>query len=233
MTDTTEPTNASGAFAPGSTVVVVTGGDQLPDGVAGLLPGGSFVIAADSGIDHAARLGWTVDLAIGDFDSVTPAGLLAVTEAGARIERHPRAKDATDLELALDAARARRPDEIVVVGGHGGRLDHLLAGVLLLTHEAYADVTIRAVTGYARLYIVRSTVEVAGTPGDVLTLLAVGGPAHGVSTEGLRYPLAGETLTPGSTRGVSNEFTSPVAAISLTSGVLLAVVPTVAQPTIP
>lgn len=208
-----------------SIVVVVTGGDALPDETAALLPAGAFVIAADSGIDHAARLGWRVDLAIGDFDSVTPAGLDAAAAAGARVERHPTAKDATDLELALDAARARRPDEIVVVGGHGGRLDHLLAGLLVLAHDAYADITMRAVTGAARVYVVRSRVELAAAPGSVVTLLAVGGPAHGVTTQGLRYPLVGETLIPGSTRGVSNLFVAPTATVSVGSGVVLAIVP--------
>lgn len=208
------------------TVVVVAGGDELPATVAQLLPVGAFVIAADSGIDRALELGWTVDLAIGDFDSVTPRGLQTVTNAGARIERHPPAKDATDLELALDAARARQPDEIIVVGGHGGRLDHLLAGLLVLTRDAYSEVTVRAVNGHARVYVVRSTVEIDAQPGAVVTLLPIAGPAHGVSTSGLRYPLNGETLRPGSTRGVSNEFATSVATISVTSGVLLAVVPT-------
>ena len=44
-----------------------------------------------------------------------------------------------------------------------------------------------------------------GAPGAVLTLLALGGPASGVTTDGLRWPLRAETLQPGSTRGVSNE----------------------------
>lgn len=226
MTDH-DPEATTSAGAPRSTVVVVTGGDPLPAAVAGLVPAGAYVIAADSGIDHALGLGLKVDLAIGDFDSVTPAGLRAVTEAGARIEQHPSAKDATDLELALDAAHALGPDEIVVVGGHGGRLDHLLGGMLALTSDAYAAIPIRAVTGEARVYVVRSTVEIPGAPGGLLTLLAIGGPAHGVRTTGLRYPLEGEALMPGSTRGVSNEFCAPVATVSLTSGVLLAVAPTV------
>jgi thiamine pyrophosphokinase len=53
----------------------------------------------------------------------------------------------------------------------------------------------------------------------------VGQPAHGVRTEGLRYPLNGETLHPGSTRGVSNELVEANATIKLASGVLLALLP--------
>jgi len=69
----------------------------------------------------------------------------------------------------------------------------------------------------------------AGVPGELLTLLPLGGPATGVRTEGLEYPLAGETLEPGTTRGVSNVFTSTGARVTLTDGVLLAVRPEVAR----
>ena len=44
-------------------------------------------------------------------------------------------------------------------------------------------------------------------------------------TEGLAYPLAGETLDPGSSRGVSNEFAAKTARISVGTGILLAVRP--------
>ena len=47
-----------------------------------------------------------------------------------------------------------------------------------------------------------------GEPGELVTLVAVNGPAEGVTTEGLAYPLRGETLEPGSSRGVSNVFES-------------------------
>ena len=75
------------------------------------------MIAADSGIDLALALGLHVDVAIGDFDSVSAAGLATVEAAGALVERYPAAKDATDLELALDAAIALEPAHVIVVGG--------------------------------------------------------------------------------------------------------------------
>ena len=51
------------------------------------------------------------------------------------------------------------------------------------------------------------------------------GPAVGVTTEGLAYPLHGETLGPGSSRGVSNVFAGETARISVERGVVLAVRP--------
>jgi thiamine pyrophosphokinase len=58
-----------------------------------------------------------------------------------------------------------------------------------------------------------------------VSLLAVDGPAEGVRTDGLAFPLAGETLQPGSSRGVSNVFLGESARVSLEQGVLLVVRP--------
>ena len=51
------------------------------------------------------------------------------------------------------------------------------------------------------------------------------GPARGVTTTGLLYPLHSEDLVPGTTRGVSNELVSDPATVTLTGGVLVAVQP--------
>jgi thiamine pyrophosphokinase len=53
----------------------------------------------------------------------------------------------------------------------------------------------------------------------------VGGPAVGVVTDGLVYPLRAETLQPGSTRGVSNVFAAGEVRIGLEDGVVLALRP--------
>src|SRR5204863_9960397 len=128
---------------------------------------------------------------------------------------------ATDLELALVAARDRAVTDIVVVGGHGGRLDHFLANALVLAAPDLAGVHVRARTGDAEITVIRDHAELDGRPGDLCSLLAVGGPAVGVRIERLRYPLHREALYPGSTRGVSNEFLASTAAVRLDAGVLL------------
>ncbi len=205
--------------------IVLTGGDPVEAGLADELPAAAYVIAADSGIEQAARLGLVVDLAVGDFDSVAPAALEAAESSGCQVERHPGAKDHTDLELGLLAARAWGADAVTVVGGYGGRLDHFLANALVLASEDLATMTIEARMGGARLLVVRDRARWQGRPGDLVTLLALGGRARGVRTEGLRYPLEGDDLYPGSTRGVSNEMAAQVATVALATGVLLVVRP--------
>jgi thiamine pyrophosphokinase len=190
------------------------------------VPRDAFVIAADSGLHHAQALGARVDVVVGDLDSVDPDRLARAVDAGARVEQHPADKDFTDLELAVRAAVSHGADDVLVVGGAGGRLDHFLANVLVLAADAFAGVRVQALVGEARITVVRDRAELRGAPGSLLTLLPVGGAANGVRTKGLRFPLAGETLSPGETRGVSNEFVEPAAVVELDDGVLLAVQPT-------
>jgi thiamine pyrophosphokinase len=213
---------------PFDAVVVSGGGPPSEDAAASALsslPAGAFVVAADSGLDHALGLGLRVDVVVGDLDSVSAAGLEAAAAGGTAVERHPEAKDATDLELALDVAVARGARRILVLGPDGGRFDHVLAGAALLAGPRYAAVDIEARLGPARLVVVRSSATLTGRPGELVTLLPVHGAVAGVDTEGLLYPLRGEDLLPGSTRGVSNEMLADEARVSVRAGVLVAVQP--------
>jgi thiamine pyrophosphokinase len=192
------------------------------------LPEAADVIAADSGLAVAHALGVPVDLLVGDLDSVEPAAVEIAEASGTTVARHPAEKDATDLELALDAAVERGARGVVVVDGGGDRLDHLLANLLLLTSARYAGVAVTAFAGTAHVGVVRGgdpPLPIAGEPGTLVTLLPVGGPARGIVTNGLRYPLRDEELAPGTSRGVSNELVEPVATIELASGALLVVQP--------
>jgi thiamine pyrophosphokinase len=206
------------------TAIVLAGGDDTPLDPA-QLPSPATVIAADSGYDAAKALGLVVDLIVGDLDSISAEGLAAARAAGIAIEEYPADKDATDLELALQAAVALRPAEIVVVGGNGGRLDHLLGNALLLGAGFLGDITVRwegaAVTTH-RL-TPGASCEVDGSSRDVVSLLPVAGAATGVTTVGLRWRLHGETLAFGSTRGISNELVGDRATIAIASGVLLVI----------
>ncbi len=203
--------------------IVLTDGDPVAPPIP--LPSDAMVIAADGGLRLSSILGLRVDVVVGDMDSVSPADLAAAEQAGARIERHPIDKDATDLELALDAAITGGAIEITVVGGAGGRLDHLLANAQLLAGDRYAAIQLRWWTG-AEIVVVCDHMRPAvikGTPGELVSLVPVGGSAGGVVTTGLRWGLEGEDLGFGSTRGVSNELSDDRATVSLTEGRLLVI----------
>jgi thiamine pyrophosphokinase len=204
---------------PQTAIVVCAGGPAraaLPE-----IPEDALVIAADGGIIEAERLGLRVDLLVGDLDSA-PADAIA---RAPRVERHPVDKDASDLELAMEAAVAAGARRIVVVGGDGGRLDHLLGNAFLLGSDRWAAVEIDAVLGDARITVVRDERSIEGEVGELISLYAVAGLARGVTTEGLRWALREGELLPGSSLGLSNEFSEPRATVRVRGGVVLAIRP--------
>lgn len=188
-----------------------------------------LVVAADSGLDLALALQWPVDLVVGDMDSVSAEALERTRDAGAEVRDHPTDKDATDLELAMEAvcgaAEVRRIDRVVVVGSSAGRMDHLLGAALTLGSPSWRGVTVDAWFGGASLHPIHDRRELHGTSGEVVSLLPLHGAAVGVRTRGLRWPLAGDTLAQGSSRGISNEFVGGRAEVTVERGCLLAVVP--------
>jgi thiamine pyrophosphokinase len=201
------------------TVVVVSGATALGGAALALVPSGAPVVVADAGADHARAAGLEIALAVGDFDSA------AEPPEGVEVERHPAEKDATDLELALDAALAFEPRSLLVLSGVGPRLDHFAVELGLIAAARFAAVEVDAVFDETTVHVVRSERRLAGRVGDLVSLVPVHGPAVGVRTEGLRYALRGETLAPGSSRGTSNVFAEPEATVSLEHGVLLVIRP--------
>jgi thiamine pyrophosphokinase len=75
------------------------------------------------------------------------------------------------------------------------------------------------------VHVIRDERTLEGEPGELVSLFALHGPAEGVSTEGLEYPLSDDRLEPGSSRGVSNRFVADAARVRVERGLLLAVRP--------
>jgi len=182
------------------------------------------VIAADGGLRNCRKLGLMPESIIGDLDSLDPAEVLQLERAGVQLLRRARQKDETDLELALFRALELGIAQVVVLGALGGRLDMTLANLLLLAHPRLTELEIRLWSGDQTAWLLRPPGgEVSGRPGDLLSLIPLGGESIGVATEGLEYPLRGETLDLGVPRGVSNVLTASTALVQLKSGLLLAV----------
>ncbi len=204
------------------TVVVVAGGDPpAPEEIA-RLPADPIVVAADAGLDHALAAGLTPAVAVGDMDSVSSEALATAEQSGTRIERHPPDKDQTDLELALGLA-ARLADRIIVIGAAGGRLDHLIGNLSVLASPQWSGVDIEAWLGDARAVVAHGHRTLEVDVGATVSLFALGGPARATTT-GLSWPLNDELLEPLTSRGVSNQATNASPQLSVTEGVVMAIV---------
>jgi len=206
-------------------ILFANGEIQHPQPILEFIQDGDFIIAADGGARHCLSLGLLPKLVIGDFDSLTEAELQTLESAGAELQRHPVAKDETDLELALLKARELNPDEVIIFAALGQRWDMSVANLMLLSHPRLKALPIRIMDGSQELFLFSGGQEreIRAQPGDTVSLIPLMGDAKGITTSGLEYPLENETLIFGATRGVSNVMSANLARMQLKEGLLLVI----------
>ncbi len=197
---------------------VIIGGGFCNDDLTEYIQAEDFIVCADSGYDSAKKLGISPQLVVGDMDSIS-----SVIEAGPEIIKAPVQKDETDSMLCLNLLIERGFKEILFFGAIGGRSDHSFANISLLLYAAKKGINLKIVHENSCLFIINGKTEISGNFGDIFSLFAIGGDACGITTEGLMYPLYGETLYADNPRGVSNELNGNSACVSLESGYLLAI----------
>jgi thiamine pyrophosphokinase len=205
-------------------VIFANGGFSEPRDLKALLAMAKFIVAADGGAEHCARLGVQPHLLIGDLDSVSTEVRTEMESKGAQVLSFPTNKDKTDLELAVDHAIRVGADEVVILGGLGRRWDHSLANLLLAAQPQFADIRVSFIQGEQRLYILRGENEIDAHLDERVSLIPLGGAALGITTTGLAYPLRDEMLNLGSTRGVSNVVIAKGPRVKIRLGVLLCVI---------
>jgi len=215
------------------TRILIFANGHLPDldAARAIVHADDFILAADGGTHNALALGYTPNLIIGDLDSISDEerGKLALSsvegmkEAGVQVIQFPRDKNETDLELAIQHAAEMQPEQIVIVGALGGRLDQTLGNIALLSDFRLSTLDLRLDDGVEEIYFCRDQAEVHGRSGELVSLIPWGVPVEGVRTDGLRWPLSDETLYPDKTRGISNELLGEQATVRIRSGLLLVV----------
>jgi len=167
-----------------------------------------FVVAADSGLEYALDAGITPDLVVGDMDSLRNPDLLLALPRD-RICLYPRDKDYSDTDLAFLACRERGVDDIVLIGGGGGRIDHFMALQSLFVHDYCPSlwITDENITAFIND---GASLRVEGlAPEDAVSLFPVGKSPHRVRGDGLFWGIDGLSWDQGlyslSNRSVSGE----------------------------
>ncbi len=184
-----------------------------------------LVIAADSGLHTAQKLGLRVDAIIGDMDSVDENALAEAKSRGTKIIQHDRDKNFTDLHSALLYAAECGTKKIVVVTAGGGRLDHQLGVIAAMFDPLLRQTQVEAIWGNEEIFALQgpTSCEFLAEVEDIVGLQAFSDTAMGISTTGLRWQLHNEQLANHETRGVSNEATEKRITVSLVSGQLLVI----------
>lgn len=203
--------------------IIIFANGELPnlDNAHALIKPSDFIICADGGTRHALTLGLIPNLIIGDMDSLPPN--FQLSNFNGEVILYPKDKNETDLELAINHAITLNPNEILIMGALGGRIDHTLANISLLTHYRLLTYDLRLNDGLEEIFLCKDQVQIKGRSGDIVSLIPWQGNVEGVTTQNLKWKLNNETLYFDKTRGISNEMISDIATISITKGLLLIV----------
>jgi thiamine pyrophosphokinase len=182
------------------------------------------VIAADRGLHLCLEAGRVPDVCVGDFDSVDEARLEEARSAGARIVRYPAEKDASDLDLALEEARAIGAGRVTFTAAYSARIDHTLAalGTLLRSADLRGTADEPSMAMHA-LQAGGDRLSLRAQPGTTISVFALGGCAT-VTLEGVLYPLNEHVLDPLSSFGLSNVATAREQVVTVLDGQLLVTV---------
>lgn len=202
---------------------IVLGGDLCKSEKAvKLLNAAQLCIAADSGADNALQMGSMPDMLLGDMDSISAE----VREKLADTETvlFPTVKDATDGELAIDAAIKCGADAVDIFCAAGGRLDHMFANFFCAIRAAQGGLAVRFVTDREIAYLSTGKLEIKGEPGATVSIIPLLNDVENVTAQGFAYPLDHEKLSVVSSRGISNILQNGVGQITHDDGVCLVTV---------
>ena len=179
-----------------------------------------LVIAADGGFDYLEEIGLRADCVLGDFDSVESYNLPS------DCIRYPKKKDDTDMMLAARLGLDKGYTEFRIYGGLGGRLDHTLGNIQVLTYLSRQDAMGTLIGDTYSLRVVTDSVVTFGKDlpenraGNLCSIFSLSDVSVNVTIQGLEYEVEGTTLTNSFPLGISNEFTGRKGIISVQKGTL-------------
>ena len=194
---------------------IYAGGEICPENITEHPKGSDLCIAADSGYNNAVRLGDRVDIFVGDYDSIAK---FEVPDNIEKVELKPE-KDMTDTQAAVEAAVRRGADDIIIIGGLSGRLDHTLSNLGILTDIKNRGGRAVIADGFNRVRVIKNDSEIIARSGyKYFAVVAVDEVVKGVEIDGVKYPLKNAKITRNFQFAVCNEIVGNCAFVSVKKG---------------
>ncbi|MFV0558564.1 MAG: thiamine diphosphokinase [Enterococcus sp.] len=182
-----------------------------------------YYVGVDRGAWYLLQRECPLDLAIGDFDSLTPTELNRVQNSAQKMASAPPEKDDTDTQLALQEVFRKHPTaNVTLIGATGGRLDHLLANLWVALEPRFTpyirQIRIADWQNQVDFFAPGSYQLKQHAPMKYLAFCCLTA-VDALSISGAKYSLTKkDVLVP--TSYASNEFVAHSVAFSFTKGVL-------------
>ena len=178
-----------------------------------------FVFAADQGAVYCLKNGIRIDVAVGDFDSVTAEEKTEIQLKAARFVELPIHKDDTDTARALMLAGENFPSITILGGIAGDRIEHFIANVSLLRKKP--NNLFLEDDDSLCFALSNGVVEVKKDEAEYVSIFALEDAK--LSLIGFEYPLEHHLLVRGDPLGVSNRLKEEKGQIQVESGLLLVI----------
>lgn len=178
------------------------------------------IYCADGGAKYCLELNKIPKEIWGDFDSIEEEKLQEFEEKGSILKKFPSHKDFTDGELIIEYVHKKKYQEIFILGGLGGRLDHQLTNINLLSK--YENIYI--LTEKELVFFVGKKYTINNRKNHIVSFIPMSDKVTGLTLKGFEYPLDKYVLKRGDSRCISNILIQDQGQISYETGELICII---------
>jgi thiamine pyrophosphokinase len=199
--------------------IVITCNGILYPGIIKEIQKNDYIIGVDRAAYWLIEHGITPRVAIGDFDSTNRGELDKILKKTPSVKTYSSEKDFTDAELAVNYAITLKPPSIIIYGGSGTRLDHTLGTLHLLEHcqKLGISAVFRDQTNEVRVVGRGRTILQKREGSRYVSIIPI---THSIqiTLSNFKYEIDKKTIIRGQTIGISNEFISKQATMTIHNG---------------
>lgn len=181
----------------------------------------TYIISADSGSNILYKYNIVPNMILGDFDSIDSDVLRNFEKKGSKIISYPSEKDFTDTEAAINEAFKLKPQEILLLGCTGSRLDHTMANIGLLYKCLEKSIEAYIIDENNIISLHNKEFKITGKAGELFSLQAFGGKVNNLCIVKAKYELYNYDLEFGDPRTVSNELLDHTVSVTFNKGIVL------------
>lgn len=182
-----------------------------------------YIICADSGVKHAEQMGIIPDIMLGDFDSIEPELFESYKKKGIKIIDYPPEKDKTDAHIALEYALDLSPEEIILLGYIGSRMDHTIANIHTLQNPLARQVDAYIINENNKIFLVNGSKVIKNDFGRYISFIPLTSEAKISVDKGVKYPIHNIVMRQQESLGVSNELTHESCTLQMHQGTIIVI----------
>jgi len=206
--------------------LIVTGGNINKEFLSNIMKNIKFdtIIAVDNGLKVLNEINIKPKHIVGDFDTVNKDILDLYTEdTSIQIHKFNPIKDNTDTDIAIRLAVELESDEIIIVGGIGSRIDHVLGNIQVLKYTLDNNIKCKMIDENNEIELINKTTILNKNEINkkYVSLIPLTEKVDNINLKGFKYELENGMLTIGSSLGISNEIISERAIIEFDNGILI------------